>query len=141
MKDLLLETIPESKKNEKIDTEKDGWSAKNVRYYDLRDDSHDAKRYTITRIDNYNFEVHGDRIEEIVRMTNVWYVDGVNRVYDVMEKMGIIRKIKKMLVNDLESGSVTGFFEGEEDIESPNVWIAGKKFSLENILFMKESQN
>lgn len=141
MKDLLLETIPESKKDEIIDTEKEGWSAKNVRYYDLRDDSHDAKRYTITRIDNYNFEVHGDRIEEIVRMTNVWYVDGVNRVYDVMEKMWIIRKIKKMLVNDLESGSVTGFFEGEEDIESPNVWIAGKKFSLENILFMKESQN
>lgn len=58
-----------------------------------------------------------------------------------MEKMGIIKKIKKMLVNDLENGAVTGFFEGEEDIKSPNVWISGKKFSLENILFMKSSQN
>jgi hypothetical protein len=69
------------------------------------------------------------------------YIDGVNRVYDVMEKMGIIRKIKSQLVHDLENGGKTGFFEGEADIESPNVWIADKKFSLENILFMKASQD
>jgi hypothetical protein len=54
-----------------------------------------------------------------------------------MEKMGIIRKIKSQLVADLENGGKTGFFEGEADIESPNVWIAGKKFSLENVVFMK----
>lgn len=140
LKDLLLETIPESPNTDPL-IEPEATSNKSVRFYDLRDDSRDAKRYTLTRIDDNNFEVHGERIEEIVRMTNMGYIDGVNRVYDVMEKMGIIRKIKKMLVNDLENGSVTGFFEGEEDTKSPNVWISWKKFSLENILFMKSSQN
>jgi hypothetical protein len=54
-----------------------------------------------------------------------------------MEKLGIIRKIKSTLVSELASGKSTGFFEGEDDIETPEVMIAGKKFSLENVLFMK----
>lgn len=54
-----------------------------------------------------------------------------------MEKLGIIRKIKGTLVSEMENGGVTGFFEGEDDIEKHAVWIAGRKFSLENVLFMK----
>lgn len=69
-------------------------------------------------------------------MTDIRYIDGVNRVYDVMEKLGVIRKIKLLVQNDMLTGA-TGFFEGEEDIPSPHVYIAGKKFSLENIIFMK----
>jgi hypothetical protein len=34
-----------------------------------------------------DFEVTGERIEEIARMTDLRYVDGINRVYDVMEKL------------------------------------------------------
>jgi hypothetical protein len=64
------------------------------------------------------------------------YVDGVNRVYDVLEKMGILQKIKSALVSDIASGGMQGFFEGEDDLVTPEVWIAGKKFSLENLLFM-----
>ena len=87
--------------------------------------------------------MRGQRIEEIVRMTNIQYTDGVNRVYDVMEKLGVIRKVKAMVLEDftktgLETGyHGKGFFEGEEDMKSPSVMIAGKKFSLENIIFMK----
>lgn len=54
-----------------------------------------------------------------------------------MEKLGIIRKIKSTLVSELAAGSNNGFFEGEEDKEVHAVWIAGRKFSLENVLFMK----
>ena len=103
----------------------------------------DPKKCTITRIDDSTFEVKGQRIEEIVRMTNIQYTDGVNRVYDVMEKLGVIRKVKAMVLEDftktgLETGyHGKGFFEGEEDMKSPSVMIAGKKFSLENIIFMK----
>lgn len=141
LKDLLLETIPERNSETDETSEYSKMKEWGTRIYDLRDESHNAKRYKITRIDDLNFEVHGERIEEIVRMTNVSYVDWVNRVYDVMEKMGIIRKIKSQLVADLENGGKTGFFEGEADIESPNVWIAGKKFSLENVVFMKWIQD
>ena len=143
LKDLLLETVPQTSSSTESEAREafENSEAKHQKFYDLKDDSRHAKKYTLTRIDDYNFEVHGERIEEIVRMTNMGYIDGVNRVYDVMEKMGIIRKIKSQLVHDLENGGKTGFFEGEADIESPNVWIADKKFSLENILFMKASQD
>jgi hypothetical protein len=70
-------------------------------------------------------------------MTDMRYVDGINRVYDVMERLGIIRKIKAMLSSEILENGATGFFEGEDDVPSPDVLIAGKKFSLENILFMK----
>jgi hypothetical protein len=81
--------------------------------------------------------VRGIRIEEIVRMTNMQYTEWVNRVYDVMWRLGIIRKIKSTLVSEMENGNTNGFFEWEADMETPNVWISGRKFSLENVVFMK----
>jgi hypothetical protein len=57
-----------------------------------------------------------------------------------MEKLGIIRKIKGTLVAEMEAGGNSGFFEWEEDRQTPNVWIAGRKFSLENVVFMKEDR-
>jgi hypothetical protein len=44
-----------------------------------------------------------------------------------MEKLGIIRKIKGTLIAEMEAGGNNGFFEGEADKETPNIWIAGRK--------------
>lgn len=148
LKDILIESIPEKRQIAPIVRENEEWYleteivaddelAPTVRVYDLKKQTENAKRFTISRIDATNFEVHGERIEEIVRMTNMQYTEWVNRVYDVMGKLGIIRKIKSTLVSELENGNSNGFFEWEADIETPNVWIAGRKFSLENIIFMK----
>ncbi len=147
LKDLLIASIPEKKRETIVVTEDaEGYihearewgddTDESVHVYDLKR-VHDPKRFTISRIDAANFEVKWERIEEIVRMTNMQYTEWVNRVYDVMEKLGIIRKIKGTLVSEMENGGTTGFFEGEDDIESHAVWIAGRKFSLENVLFMK----
>ncbi len=144
LKDLLIERIPETKYTPpRILEDEEGYlteqattpESSSVKTYDLKRKT-DPKRCTITRREDGDFEVTGERIEEITRMTDIRYVDGVNRVYDVMEKLGVIRKIKLLVQNDMLTG-VTGFFEGEEDMPSPNVYIAGKKFSLENIIFMK----
>ena len=72
-------------------------------------------------------------------MTDTRYIDGVNRVYDVMEKLGVMRKIKLYIAEEM-SRDKSGFFEGEEDFEIPSVWISGKKFSLEGLIFMKEEK-
>lgn len=144
LKDLLIERIPETKYTPpRVLEDEEGYlteqtttpESSGVKTYDLKRKT-DPKRCTITRREDGDFEVTGERIEEITRMTDIRYVDGVNRVYDVMEKLGVIRKIKLLVQNDMLTG-VTGFFEGEEDMPSPNVYIAGKKFSLENIIFMK----
>jgi GTPase len=150
LKDLLIESIPEKKRETVTITEdeegyihetREWWEEldETVHVYDLKR-AHDPKRFSISRIDENNFEVKWERIEEIVRMTNMQYTEWVNRVYNVMEKLGIIRKIKGTLVAEMEAGGNSGFFEGEEDRQTPNVWISGRKFSLENVVFMKEDR-
>ncbi len=142
LKDLFLEIIPEIPLPREIEEDEE-WMLleaekedRKVKIYDLKREK-DPKRCRIKRIDDKTFEVTGERIEEIVRMTDIRYVDGINRVYDVMERLGVIRKIKLMITSEIAEWGHTGFFVGEDDIESPDVLIAGKKFSLENILFMK----
>lgn len=102
LKDLLIERIPEREIVPEIDTEA-------TKQYDLKKRK-DPKAYRIERLETGDFRVTGDRIEEIARMTDTRYADGVGRVYDVMEKLGIMRKIKQMLTDELAHGQ-SGFFE------------------------------
>lgn len=43
-------------------------------------------------------------------MTDTRYVDGVNRIYDVMEKLGVMRKLKLLISEEL-ARETSGFFE------------------------------
>jgi len=52
--------------------------------------------------------------------------------------MGVMRKLKLMIHDDIANAG-GGFFEGEDDFTIPDVWIGGKKFSLEGLIFMKEN--
>lgn len=136
LRDILIEKIPPTPvSTETQDTEIES----GTKIYDLKGRQADPKRYQITERDDGDYEVTGERIEEIARMTDTRYIDGVNRVYDVMEKMGVMRKLK-LLIADAMVTEWSGFFEGEDDFEMPAVWIAGKKFSLEGLIFMKEGK-
>lgn len=134
LKDLIIKEVPE-----KVRVEEGADAPKLTRttIYDLKRKI-DPRRVNISRREDGDFTVTGERIEEIARMTDTRYVDGVNRVYDVMEKLNVIRKVKSMVTEEMASGK-SGFFEGEDDIPSPSIWIGEKKFSLENIIFMKET--
>lgn len=133
LKNLLLLRIPQ-----KIREESTEWEIpkKIVQVYDLKRQA-DPKRVRVVKRPDGDFDVTGERMEEIARMTDLRYIDGINRVYDVMDKLWVIRKVKAMVVADMTEWKMW-FFEGEEDIPSPSVWIGDKKFSLENIIFMKE---
>lgn len=110
-----------------------------MKVYDLKHHQPNAKRCHIKKREDDDYEVTGERIEEIARMTDTRYVDGVNRIYDVMEKLGVMRKLK-LLIADEMTREGSGFFEGEEDFDMPAVWISGKKFSLEGLIFMREEK-
>lgn len=140
LKDLLLSKIPEKKQvvvtvqeNEdgylQEEAEKEKIDSPNMRVYDLKK-RNDTKKCQIKKRENGDFDVTGERIEEIARMTDTRYVDGVNRIYDVMEKMGVMRRLKLIISDDMMKSNA-GFFEGEEDFRMPSVWISEKKFSLE----------
>jgi hypothetical protein len=59
----------------------------------------DPNEFTITYEGNNLYRVHGERIEQIVRMTPMKYPEAVDRVWDVMDKRrilpGIIREVLK----------------------------------------------
>lgn len=133
LKDLLIEKIPENTQSEETPQE---WEVQ-IRSYDLKKSS-DPKRCHIERLDDGDFRVTGQRIEEIARMTDTRYTDGVGRVYDVMDKLGVMRRVKLMLTEELTQWGNHGFFEGEDDYDMPSIWIGDKKFSLEGLIFTKE---
>lgn len=141
LRDILIQLIPitspidEENKNDPLSEGEE----LGVKHYDLKQRQSDPKRYQIIERDDGDYEVTGERIEEIARMTDTRYVDGVNRIYDVMEKMGIMRKLKLLIADAIMTGG-NGFFEGDDDFDVPSVWIAGKKFSLEWLIFMKDER-
>lgn len=137
LRDMLLEIIPE-KSTLTIEEEVQALPQEEA-HYDLKTRK-DPKRCTVTRREDGDFEITGDRLEEIVRMTDVRYIDGVNRVYDVLEKFNVLKKIKSIVREEMLSSN-GGFFEGEDEIPTPSVYVAGKKFSLENVIFMREGRN
>lgn len=142
-KDLLIERIPSIKSTLEKNIQEDAEGnllpdVPQVTHYDLKNTRKaDPKRCHITKREDDDYEVTGERIEEIARMTDTRYVDGVNRIYDVMEKLGVMRKLKLLISEEL-TRETSGFFEGEDDFHVPAVWISGKKFSLEGLVFMKE---
>ncbi|NRH20772.1 GTPase ObgE [Candidatus Gracilibacteria bacterium] len=151
LKDLLLQRIPDTREEELVLVEDEEGMIQSPdaepltirgedipHFYDLKRQN-DPKRCTIKKREDGDYEITGIRIEEIARMTDTRYTDGVNRVYDVMERMGVMRKLKLLIADGLTRED-RGFFEGEEDFKVPAVWVGGKKFSLEGLIFMKDER-
>lgn len=133
LKDLLIEKVPE---RTEADFEISENTDSETKIYDLKRKV-DPKKCYINREESGDFRVTGERIEEIARMTDTRYPDGVGRVYDVMERFGVMRKIKQILIDEMTTSENQGFFEGEDDFKTPSVWIGEKKFSLDGLIFMK----
>jgi hypothetical protein len=91
----IIRKISKKERGEDVQEDK-----KTLKTYDLKGKS-DPRRVRVTKREDGDFDVVGDRIEEIARMTDLRYVDGVNRIYDVMEKLGVIRKVKSMVVAEM----------------------------------------
>ncbi len=133
LKDILIKETPENRISEDENTKEN----EDVKVYDLKKQTND-KNYTIEALENGDFRVTGVRIEEIARMTDTRYPDGVGRVYDALEKFGILRKIKLKLHEKIES-EWFGFFEWEDDVAMPSILIGEKAFSLDGIMFTRKN--
>lgn len=95
----------------------------------------DERAWQLTRDDRGNFIIHGERIEQIVRMTDTANADAVDRIYDILEKTRIAHTIVKRYREEAASRDLkANFFVGSEDIKFPRLFISGKSFRLENIL-------
>lgn len=99
LKDILIKLVPKQIQNT---IPKNNDSATKI--YDLKR-QYNPRHYAISRLANGDFHVTGDRIEEIVRMTDVRYTDSINRVYDVLEKLGILQKIQSSLSKEIKDSA------------------------------------
>lgn len=62
---------------------------------ELEDDGHFFRVTLVKKGTKNTFEVKGRRLEQIVVMTDFFNPEGVARVYDVFEKMGIPKELKR----------------------------------------------
>ncbi|NDK08556.1 GTPase ObgE [Candidatus Gracilibacteria bacterium] len=137
LKDFLIDNYS---KNLEISEEKpDKKTAKSeiIRLYDLKDQK-DLNGYKLNYIGDLTFTISGDRIEQIVRMTDFLNEEAVMRVYDVLDKIGAMQKIERELkkVSENEEFDDSFYFEGGSDIDlSPKVIIANKTLKLDKLKY------
>lgn len=106
--------------------------------YDLKGRKESDDHPKIERVSHEVFEVTGARIQQIVRMTEMSNPEAVARVYDVLEKLGVIRKVLSAIERDDGIKIRDSYFEGFDDEDfNPVISIEGRKFPIEKIIFSK----
>ncbi len=98
----------------------------------------DDNDYRIKYIWNLVFEVKGARIEQIIRMTDFSNMEAVERVYDVLDKIWAIKRVKKEVKKIFQEEWINTnfFFEWNKDEKQvPKVLISGKEIELERMLY------
>lgn len=108
-----------------------------LKVYDLKN-AVDPKKVTISYLGDLVFEAKGERLEQIVRMSDFTNTEAVMRVYDVLEKMWVMKILEEELKKNLEDQELSNefFFEWSEDKDiQPKVMIAGKAVPLDRLKY------
>lgn len=108
-----------------------------VKVFDLHNQSDDPKQIQIEYIWDLVFRAKGKRLEQIVRMTDFDNGEAVMRVYNVLEKMWVMRGVEKKLdiIMKEEWRDNSFFFEGWDDNIMPKILIWDKEVPLEKMKF------
>ncbi|MDD5770302.1 MAG: GTPase ObgE [Candidatus Gracilibacteria bacterium] len=108
-----------------------------LKVIDLRYEE-DPKNVELEYLGDYKFRATGKRLEQIVRMTNFDNFEGVMRVYDVLEKLGVIKKVEAKLnaISQNENLDNSFFFEGSEtESFSPKIIVANREIPLDKLKY------
>jgi hypothetical protein len=108
-----------------------------LKFFDLKEDS-DPKKFEVEYLWNYAFKAIWERLEQIIRMTDFSNSEAVARVYDVLEKMWVMKIIEKELekIAKKEKLDNSSFFEwGDDEVFNPKVIIAGKEIWLDKLRY------
>ncbi len=134
LKDYLVENFV----TPTVEVDREIIQEKEVKIFDLTDQWVDPKRVSTEYLWDLQFRASWKRLEQIVRMTDFENKEAVMRVYDVLDKMGVIREIEKKLSKILEDEGRDNsfFFEGSgEDNISPRILIGDKEVPLEKLKY------
>ncbi|NVP17192.1 GTPase ObgE [Candidatus Gracilibacteria bacterium] len=135
LKDFLIDNYSKEKQLVKTDE----YREIEIKMYDLKDDSGDVPRkYNLEYLEGYTFKATGPRLEQIVRMTDFSNLEAIARVYDVMEKIGLMKSLQSELNSIINETGVdnSSFFEGNDTEQiSPKIIIAGREIPLDKLRY------
>lgn len=135
LKDFLIDNFTTSLV---VNKEDNFINKESLKVYDLRNDE-DPNNVEIEYIWDYKFKATWKRLEQIVRMTDFSNIEAVMRVYDVLEKLWIIKKIQAKLNWILENEDIDNshFFEWWDDSNdfTPKIIIWVREIDLEKLKF------
>ena len=129
LKDFLIDNYVKEKQ-EIVEVEK-------IKFYDLKENK-DPRKVEISYQWDLLFKASWERIEQIVRMTDFDNLEAVMRVYDVLDKMNIIKEIEEKLAKIMEKENIDNsfFFEWNDDKGiNPRVEIAWKIIELNKLKY------
>jgi hypothetical protein len=134
LKDYLIDNYSTSV----VDNEEVKFINKNeLKVIDLKNEE-DPKHVELEYIWDFKFKASWKRLEQIVRMTDFTNLEAIMRVYDVLEKLWIIKKIEAKLKNILENESIDNsfFFEWNDDEWFlPKILIGNKEIPLDKLKY------
>ncbi|MDD2908084.1 MAG: GTPase ObgE [Candidatus Gracilibacteria bacterium] len=134
LKDFLIDNYSKEKLNKDVLAE-----VKEIKIYNLKEENEEEpKRFNVEYVDGYVFKASGARLEQIVRMTDFSNLEALARVYDVMEKIGLLKSVEKELDAIIKESGVdnSSFFEGNEGEQiSPKIVIAGREIPLDKLKY------
>lgn len=137
LQNFLIEKIPAGQREIQIQEEAllaEQEEAPEVKVYDLKAHKN-ARTISIRRKDHDTFEVSGERIEELARMTNMQNKEAIARMHDILDREHVLSKVMAMLNVDHDALRES-YFEGTEDVaHDPKIIIAGRVFRLGDLQF------
>jgi hypothetical protein len=106
--------------------------------FDLRQ-NHDPKKVKLEYLWDMKFKASWERLEQIVRMTDFENPEALMRVYNVMDKMWVVKMIEKDLEKLTNNKKIDNsfFFEWNNESEdfSPKIEIAWKIINLDKLRY------
>jgi len=138
-KDYLIDNFAKEAEEEVLDEEGRAEIKEEITVFDLREEDEDnPRKYDIEYLWELKFKVTWKRIEQIVRMTDFENFEAVMRVYDVLDKIWVMKKIEAQLDKAMQEEDIDNsfYFEwGEGEEITPTVKIAGKTLNLDKLKY------
>ena len=136
LKDFLITNYSSYKEESFNDLSNEEVSSE-IKVYNLKNTTN-AKQVNLRYIWDLTFEASWERLEQIIRMTDFSNKEAVIRVYDVLEKMMVIKDIETKLktVLEKENKDNSSFFEwSDDDIIKPKIIIAWREIPLDKLRY------
>lgn len=108
-----------------------------LKFIDFRIDE-DPRNIWFEYLGDYRFAATGKRLEQIVRMTDFENLEAVMRVYDVLDKLWVIKKVEaklKIILEDREIDNDFFFERSENEWFSPKILIWNREIPLDKLKY------